>query len=80
MSNVEAIGGIIDMRWAWIQELRDKNKIKVAKVATDDNKADLLTKCMPAYKFYMKMRALRGDQEQRQITQFVQEMRAKHEE
>ena len=63
--------GIIDMRWAWVQELRDRRKIRVKKVDTDLNKADVLTKCMPAYKFHSSMKAIRGDQESRLIANFV---------
>ena len=63
--------GIIDMRWAWVQELRDRSKIRVRKVETNLNKADLLTKCMPAYKFHSRMKTIRGDQESRLIANFV---------
>ena len=68
--------GIVDMRWAWVQELRDKKKIKVRKVGSDENKADIFTKCLPAYKFRLKMRALRGDQETRHMAQFVETIAA----
>ena len=44
--------GIIDMRWAWVKELRNKKKIKVLKVDTESNKADIFTKCLPAGKFH----------------------------
>ena len=39
--------GAVDMRWAWVRELRDKNKVQVKWVSGDANKADLLTKCFP---------------------------------
>ena len=66
--------GIIDMRWAWVKELRNKKKIKVLKVDTESNKADIFTKCLPAYKFHMRMRAIRGDQEKRCMANFVQDI------
>jgi hypothetical protein len=66
--------GIIDMRWAWVKELRDKKKVKVLKVDTESNKADIFTKCLPAYKFHMRMRAIRGDQEKHRMAQFVEEV------
>ena len=68
--------GIIDMRWAWVQELRDKSTIKVKNVDTDLNKADVLTKCMPAYKLHSRMKTIRGDQESRLIANFVDEIMA----
>ena len=37
--------GMIDIRWQWVQELQDINKIKAIKVDTTKNIADLLTKC-----------------------------------
>ena len=37
--------GIYNLRWSWVQELRNMAKMIAVKVATDDNIADLLTKC-----------------------------------
>jgi hypothetical protein len=37
--------GIFNLRWHWVQELRDIAKVIAVKVHTDDNLADLLTKC-----------------------------------
>ena len=34
------------MREAWIQELRNKFKVKAVKVHTDKNLADVFTKCL----------------------------------
>ena len=69
---VSKLRGMVDLRWAWVQELRDKNKIGVEKVDTEMNKADILTKCMPAYKFSMRLRTLRRDQESRHVANLVQ--------
>ena len=41
------IRGIYNLRWAWIKDLRDMAKTIAVKVATNDNIADLLTKCQP---------------------------------
>ena len=40
--------GIYDMREAWVQELRNKFKVKAVKVHTDKNLADMFTKCLAA--------------------------------
>lgn len=69
---VSKLRGMVDLRWAWVQELRDKKKIGVQKVGTDLNKADILTKCMPAYKYSMRLRTLRRDQESRHVANLVQ--------
>ena len=34
------------MREAWVQELRNKFKVKAVKVHTDKNLADMFTKCL----------------------------------
>ena len=36
------------MREAWVQELRDKFKVKAVKVHTDKNLADMFTICLTA--------------------------------
>ena len=48
--------GIVDMRLAWVKELRDKPKIKVKWIAGDRNKADLLTKCFPNWIFQQRLK------------------------
>ena len=40
--------GIHDMREAWVQELRNKFKVKAVKVHTEKNLADMFTKCLAA--------------------------------
>jgi hypothetical protein len=45
------IRGSIDMREAWIQEMRDLDVVKTVHVAGEDNMADILTKCMKGPKF-----------------------------
>ena len=47
--------GVIDLRRAWVQELRDTGKVEVRKVEGDNNKADVFTKCMPAYVFNLRL-------------------------
>ena len=69
---VSKLRGMIDLRWAWVSELRNKNLVSVTKVSTEKNKADMFTKCMPAYKFRLCMRELRRDQETRHVAKLVQ--------
>ena len=45
------IRGCVDMREAWVQELRDVSLVNVQKVVSENNLADGLTKGMPNYKF-----------------------------
>ena len=40
--------GIYDMREAWVQELRNKFKVKAVKIHTEKNLADMFTKCLAA--------------------------------
>ena len=39
------IRGVFDQRWDWIKELKDQKSVTAVKVPTDENLADLLTKC-----------------------------------
>ena len=64
--------GCIDMRWAWVQELRNQGKVTTKKVATEKNKADVFTKCLPAYKFKEAMRNILGDQRSRHMVTFME--------
>ena len=41
----------IDARLAWVQSLRDKEVVRLVKVAGEDNPADFYTKLMPAVEF-----------------------------
>ena len=45
------IKGVFDLRWQWVQDLQDTTQIKTTKVHTDNNIADILTKCQPRVKF-----------------------------
>ena len=45
------IGGIIDFREAWVEELRESGQVESEYVKGENNLADLLTKCFPTYKF-----------------------------
>ena len=50
--------GCVDMREAWVQELRDAGLVRAQKVKSEDNLADGLTKGMPNYKFQQWLRAV----------------------
>ena len=64
--------GCIDMRAAWVTELREKGAIITEKVATEDNFADLLTKCFPSYKFKKLLRKIQGrSQETERVQAFI---------
>ena len=63
--------GCIDMRWGWVKELRDMEKIMTKKVESDMNLADVLTKCLPPCKFVRMMKRIRGDQESKNISAFM---------
>ena len=54
--------GYIDMRAAWVRELRDQNLVTLKKVKSENNLADILTKCLPNYKFQLLLRQIRRDQ------------------
>ena len=46
--------GIYDMREAWVQELRNKFKVKAVKVHTEKNLADMFTTCLATtYSYYL---------------------------
>ena len=40
--------GVFDLRWNWVKELRDSGRVAAAKVRTESNVADILTKCLSA--------------------------------
>ena len=40
--------GVYDQRSDWVKELKDQSSVTAAKVTTDKNLADLLTKCHAA--------------------------------
>ena len=39
------VRGVFDQRWDWIQELKDQASVTAVKVPTEENLADLFTKC-----------------------------------
>ena len=40
---------IYNLRWSWVKELRDGEKVRAVKVDTAKNVADMLTKCQEWY-------------------------------
>ena len=40
--------GVYNMRWKWVQELRDQKQFKTVHIETSRNLADMLTKCLSA--------------------------------
>ena len=63
--------GVVDMREDWVQELRDQNLVKVVHVKSEDNKADLLTKCLANYKFQKQLKNINGNQYGKAVAKFV---------
>ena len=63
--------GCIDLRDAWVKELRDKTKISVSHVDTESNMADILTKCMPNYKFQKQLKLIGGSQMGKHMAAFM---------
>jgi hypothetical protein len=54
----------IDARLAWVQELRDKNIVRLIKVAGTKNPADFYTKILPATEFRKQVKPkkkIKGD-------------------
>ena len=52
------IKGCVDMRAAWVRELRDDKLVGTQKVTSEENLADGLTKGMPNYKFQQWLRRI----------------------
>ena len=46
MKTDSKIKGVFDLRDKWVQELQDTAEVRAVKVATEDNLADILTKCL----------------------------------
>ena len=59
--------GVVDLRDAWVKELREIGRIATQKVGTEDNLADVLTKCMPGYKFTRKVNQINEKQLQMDV-------------
>ena len=66
------IRGVVSMREDWVQELRDANKISVLKVKGTQNPANILTKCMPNWKFQKELNLITGQQRAHKIANFME--------
>lgn len=53
--------GMIDLRWNWVQELRDDKLVEVEKVSTKNNLADMLTKCLTNVEFNRQISQINED-------------------
>ena len=63
--------GCVDLRSAWVKELKDASKIVTQQVSSVKQKADVLTKCFPNWLFQQRMKLLRTDRYTRQLAQFA---------
>ena len=54
------LGGVFDRKEAWVQELRDAGKVRMLKVASADNPADLFTKPFTGGKFQLLVKRIQG--------------------
>ena len=45
------IRGSFDLREDWVEELRDQKIVQMSKIEGTKNCADIMTKCMPTWKF-----------------------------
>ena len=63
--------GIVDMRKAWVIELKEKGDVQVKHVEGDQQKADVLTKAMKNYVFQQKLRQLRGQSHKGDVEAFL---------
>ena len=52
--------GGVDMRDAWVQELRNLAKVRAQCVSAHRNKADMLTKCLPNWLYQNRGRLING--------------------
>ena len=65
------IRGVIDMRDAWVRELRDDKGVDVKYVPAAGQKADVLTKGLPNYKFRLGVKLLRGSAHEKHMREVV---------
>ena len=63
--------GCVDLREAWVQELRDAGKIATKKVSSERQKADVLTKCFPNWLFQQRLNLLRSKRGNERLVQFA---------
>jgi len=61
------------MRAAWVRELRDQNLVTLKKVKSENNLADILTKCLPNYKFQLLKQLLLPKTRRDQATRNMQD-------
>ena len=65
------------MRLQWIREIKDQagtGQIKIVHVSSKFNKADILTKCMPAWKFNSLLSYINENQRDKQYVQFIRQL------
>ena len=65
------IRGVVDMREQWVRELRQAKGVDIKYVPAEGQKADMLTKGLPNYKFRLALRQLRGDRHRRHMLEVV---------
>ena len=46
MNTDSKLKGVFDLRWQWVRDLQNTEQVQAVKVHTDNNLADILTKCM----------------------------------
>ena len=56
------IRGSFDLREDWVAEIRDQKVVSMAKVPGEKNLADLMTKCMPTWKFQRMFKTIHNFQ------------------
>ena len=69
--------GCVDMRLQWVQDIRKQvgtGQVQVKYVHTKDNMADVLTKCLPAWKFNNTLDKIQNSQRDKHYVQFLKEM------
>ena len=54
------MGGVFDRKEAWVRELRDAGKVKLMKIPTAENPADLMTKPFTGGKFQKMVKWILG--------------------
>ena len=69
--------GCVDMRLQWVRDIKQlvgTGQVQVKYVHTKDNMADVLTKCLPAWKYNNCVDRIQNNQRDRQYAQFLLEM------
>jgi len=61
--------GMIDTREGWVRELKDDKLVTVQYVPSNCNYADILSKCIPGYKFNIMFKMImQGCKKRKQLT------------